>query len=211
MLTAIPVVAGLVIGAPLLLTPAVRDLVPGGPFLVAATIAGGLAFCHPAVFGFAVDLALKALKKPPLPRSATLRDYALPAVMGVAQWLAAGASLWCLARSISESPAEVPLTQLPLYISIAALSMTVAYLALLAPGGLGVREGLLLATLGPTLGPKAAVVSVGLRVVQVACEVSLFFVGTAFLRSRGGTHHARHRHREEGGSVGVPTAAADQV
>jgi uncharacterized membrane protein YbhN (UPF0104 family) len=50
------------------------------------------------------------------------------------------------------------------------------------PGGLGIREGLYLLTLGPTVGPAAAIVVVAMRVVQTLIEVLLAAVGAMLLR-----------------------------
>ena len=60
--------------------------------------------------------------------------------------------------------------------------MTVSYLMPFTPGGLGIREGLYLLTLGPTVGPAAAIVVVAMRVVQTLIEVLLAGVGAMLLR-----------------------------
>ena len=186
MLDALPVVAGLMLGSPLLLTPEVRAVVPGGPILMAVVTVGGLIAILPAVFTRLVNFGLKILKRPPLPREAKLKDYALPACAAFGQWLAGGMALWFISRAMvfDGHAANVGAALIPRFISICALSMTVSYLTLLAPGGLGVREGLLLITLGPVLGPQAAgVVSVALRVIQVCLEITLCGIGWLLVKS----------------------------
>jgi uncharacterized membrane protein YbhN (UPF0104 family) len=61
--------------------------------------------------------------------------------------------------------------------------MTVSYLMPFTPGGIGIREGLYLITLGPTIGPRVAIVVVAMRVIQTVIEVLLAGIGALVMRS----------------------------
>jgi hypothetical protein len=75
-------------------------------------------------------------------------------VVNVVAWVGYGTSLWLLARGI------LPATQLelPRAIAVFTASYLAGFLALLAPGGLGVREGLFILALQQPLGIAAATV-----------------------------------------------------
>ena len=61
--------------------------------------------------------------------------------------------------------------------------MTFSYLALFAPGGLGVREGIYLLVLSPVIGAeKTAIVVVALRLAQTLLELLLAAIGLWLLR-----------------------------
>jgi uncharacterized membrane protein YbhN (UPF0104 family) len=78
---------------------------------------------------------------------------------------------------------DLSMRSLPLFIASAALAMTVSYLMPFTPGGIGIREGLYLITLGPIVGPKAAIVVVAMRVIQTLVEIVLAAFGVAVLKS----------------------------
>ena len=95
------------------------------------------------------------------------------------QWLFAGLALWLMTDAV----VDVPISRLPLFIASAALAMTVSYLTPFAPGGIGIREGLYLLTLGPLVGPTTAVVVVAMRVIQTVIEILLAGAGAWLMRS----------------------------
>ena len=96
------------------------------------------------------------------------------------QWLFAGFGLWFMTMSVT----DVSPSLIPLFIASAALAMTVSYLMPFTPGGIGIREGLYLLTLGPTIGPRVAIVVVAMRVIQTVIEILLAAIG--------GVGHAWH-------------------
>lgn len=179
-LDGLAVLAGLILGARLLLLPGFVAAVPGGMTLYLAFVVVGLVCIHPAIYGRLVDLALKLLGRAPLPRRPTLRDYALPAMTAVLQWVFSGTGLWLMSRSLTGAwPADWPM-----FVSVAALAMTVSYLALFAPGGIGVREGIFLLGLQPLIGGQsAAIVVVAMRIVHIVIELALSAIGGLCLRS----------------------------
>lgn len=133
---------------------------------MAALLAGGsvLAFTSPHL------IAWIGRKVPRLAEVRPLPARALAAAVGcsVAGWIGYGASLWSLTAGLG-----LPAT-LPLGVATGgfALAYTAGLLALFAPGGLVVREGVLVAVLAPHLGAGAAVaLSLGSRVVLTAAEL----------------------------------------
>lgn len=179
-LDGLAVLSGLTLGSPLLLTSGVAQIVPGGGLLTLAVVAGGIICIHPAVFDRLVNAALRLLHRPPLPRMPTLRDYAVPAACAFGQWALCGAALWFMSAAVVPG---LKLALLPTFICIAALAMTASYLAVFAPGGLGVREGVFLVTLTPSLGATAAAVTVvAMRILTIGVEILLFSIGAVLLK-----------------------------
>jgi hypothetical protein len=89
-------------------------------------------------------------------------------VANVVAWLGYGAALWLLARGLLP---ETPLA-LPTAIAVFTASYLAGFLALLAPGGLGVREGLFIVMLQPSLGLGAAtVLALASRVLLTLTEL----------------------------------------
>ena len=99
----------------------------------------------------------------PLRASAVLAATALT----VLTWVAYGAALWMLARGL------LPNASLPLATAIGAFTLgyILGLLALFAPGGVGVRELVLIGLLTPSLGSGGAVaVSIASRVLLTLSE-----------------------------------------
>ncbi|HEX8342306.1 MAG TPA: lysylphosphatidylglycerol synthase domain-containing protein, partial [Tepidisphaeraceae bacterium] len=178
-LDGLAVVAGLITGAPLLLWEPIRRIAPWAWAVCVPVTVAGIVCLWPAVFGRLINFLLRKLKKPPLPRMPPLADYAIPVACAFAQWLLAGLALLWIVQSVT---GEARWGQLPILISFAALSQTLGYLALFAPGGIGPREAILLAGLIPLVGPLAAVIVPIRAVMQIAVDVLLALVGLRLLR-----------------------------
>lgn len=176
---ALAVLTGLIAGAPMLVTPEVRAHLHGGLIWCILLIVAGLICLFPPVFAKLVNIALRKLKRPLLTVIPSLHYYLLPVLAGFAQWLFWGAALWCAARSIH----DVSIQYFPTFIVIAALSNTIAYLAFFTPGGLAVREAIMFLGLDPLIGhANAAIVVVGLRIIQTIVEILLCGIGLLILR-----------------------------
>lgn len=179
MADALAVVTGLVTGAAMFQSPQVQSHLPGGWVWCTLLIALGLITLYPPVFSRLMNVALKKLKREPLSAHPKLGAYALPVLAAFSQWVWWGAALWCASRAV----AQVPASQLPWFIVIAAMSNTVAYLAFFSPGGIGVREILLYAGLDPIIGrPNAALVVIAIRLIQTVVEIVLAGAGVMILR-----------------------------
>lgn len=180
--TTLAVVVGMIVSAPLLIwDPAVRQRVPLAWLWTLILLAAGLGVLHPRVYFPLLNWALRRLNRSELPICPRWRDHAAPAAQMLLQWVLAGAGLWCLARGLRP---DLPAAWLPAAVSISALAMTLGFVALLAPAGLGVREAVYLAALAPAMGlGAAALVTIATRVLHTAAEGLLAVVGLALLRS----------------------------
>jgi glycosyltransferase 2 family protein len=187
MLDGLAVVTGLMVGASVALKPVVSDRIPGVGWMVGVCVIVGMVVLHPRVFTTVLNRLLSKMKRPLISTVPTLNQYALPVGCALAQWVFAGTALWCMSRALT----DVPLTSLPGFIPLAACAMTISYLALFAPAGVGVREAIYLALL-PQLIPGASagavvVVVVSMRLLQTLIEVALAGLGWVMLKKRAGT------------------------
>ena len=92
----------------------------------------------------------------------------------VAGWWLQGLSLGFVLRSVSDTSFD--LTDWPLWTAAAAFATSIGFAVLFAPGGVGVREGLLIEMLSahPEIGGSRAVAAALLmRMVSLASEVAL--------------------------------------
>jgi uncharacterized membrane protein YbhN (UPF0104 family) len=118
------------------------------------------------------------IKRQPIAQTPPLGKYLWPVLASFGQWLFAGFGLWFMTMAVTPVQASL----IPLFIASAALAMTVSYLMPFTPGGLGIREGLYLITLGPTIGPRVAIVVVAMRVIQTVIEILLAAIGAWVMR-----------------------------
>jgi len=169
------------VSTPLLLWEPVRGKMPNAWVWCIALALAGVVALHPRIFVGLINVLLRKMNRPPIASTPALGPYLVPVAMSFAQWLFAGLGLWLMTRAVT----DVSPRMLPLFIATAALAMTFSYLALFAPGGLGVREGLYLLTLGPVIGASAAVVVVAMRVIQTVIELTLAAIGATLLHAAG--------------------------
>ena len=108
------------------------------------------------------------------------RNYVFPLIIMFVNQILIGTSLWFLARSVTDiSPILVPF-----FISACALASTVGFLAVFAPAGIGVREGILLIVLSPVIGGGyAAITVVAWRLLLTIVDVVLAGIGLLILRA----------------------------
>lgn len=180
LLDALAVMAGLIVSTPLLLWEPVRTRLPFAWLACIALTIVGLVSIHPKVFVGLLNWTLKKIGRQPIAQVPPLSKYLMPVIASFGQWLFAGLALWFMTDAVI----DVSPKMLPLFIASAALAMTVSYLTPFAPGGIGVREGLYLLTLGPVVGPTTAVVVVAMRVIQTVVELLLAGVGALLMRGQ---------------------------
>jgi uncharacterized membrane protein YbhN (UPF0104 family) len=102
----------------------------------------------------------------PLHAAAALKS----AVLATFSWVVYGVAFWLLARGLIAAGSTLPLA---VAVGVFALGYILGWLALFAPGGLGVREVVLVSLLAPSLGSGGAlVVSIGSRVLLTAIEAA---------------------------------------
>jgi glycosyltransferase 2 family protein len=177
MMDAFSVVMGLLFATPLLAHPAMQLRFGSLQYFAAVGVVIGVVVLHPRVSGSLVNFTLKKLKKEPLDTLPTVVQCLPSIVAAFFQWVCAGLSLWAMLNAF----VDVGMHQIPVLCAIAAGAMTIGYLSLIAPVGLGVREALLLFSLKLFL-PEVedyiiAVVVVLLRIQQTLIEVLQAGVG----------------------------------
>lgn len=114
-----------------------------------------------------VNRLLHLLKRPPISFSMSIGDSLVIYLGYVACWALYGLAFWLFMRGITPELTVPPLAALGAF----ALAYQIGYLALFAPGGIGVRELALTAALQPFLGPLAAVVAVAARLWNMIVEL----------------------------------------
>jgi uncharacterized membrane protein YbhN (UPF0104 family) len=178
LLDALAVMAGLIVSTPLLLTGQIRAKYPMAALACVVMTVAGLVLLHPRVFVGMLNVALRLARRQPIGQVPPARRYLAPVLASFAQWVFAGFGMWFMTGAVTDvSPALIPL-----FIACAALAMTVSYLMPFTPGGLGIREGLYLLTLGPVIHAQIAIVVVAIRVVQTLIEILLAGVGVWVMR-----------------------------
>jgi len=94
-------------------------------------------------------------------------------------WPFTGISFWLVGRALLGAPAR----DIPVYVGAFAAAWTVGVIAVYAPGGLGVREAVLVAILRDRIGSAdALVLAAASRGVLVVADVVLAGVGVWLLR-----------------------------
>jgi len=117
----------------------------------------------------------------------------------ILSWALQGLSLGMILSAVDET--GFAMTAWPLWTGAMALSTSLGFAVLFAPGGLGVREGILLAVLNsqPGMSPPAAVaVTVLSRVVSFVAELVVSTVLFMTIR-RSGEGSSEERPTEEQG------------
>ena len=132
----------------------------------------GVALCAvalaPPVLGRLTNLGLTLARQPPLPGPPTWAGVATAAGFSFASWLLYGLALSVLATGAGADPTKTLLVALP----AVALAMTIGFLIVIAPSGIGVREAVLVAALVPVLDHSTALgVALVLRFVFTLADL----------------------------------------
>jgi uncharacterized membrane protein YbhN (UPF0104 family) len=143
---------------------------------------------YPPVLTPVLNRLLKLARRPVLQRPLSLRGTGQGVAAGIVQWLFFGGHVWFLAVGLGAPPIE----SVPLAIGGFALAWCVGYLFVPAPGGIGVREVVLAASLTPVLErADVIVVAITSRAVMTVADLTLAAAAAAALR--------RRRERRKGG------------
>jgi glycosyltransferase 2 family protein len=142
-----------------------------------AMVLGLLVFFYPAVFFGVINLALKSMKRLPIPPSRQFRRRHMFAAvfMFLPCWLCGGIALWGAVNCL----APTSLLSILMFSGAFALSVSLGMFSLL-PGGLGIREVIQGIFLAPFLHNSLILVgtAVGLaRLFQVVVELILGLIG----------------------------------
>lgn len=151
--------------------------------LVPATLIG----FHPAIFGPLLNRALKLVKRPPLARQIPFPRLLLLLLLFSGAWLLFGLAFCLLVTAVQ----PMPLAAWPTLGGAFVASWVLGLLVIFTPGGLGVREGMLimvLSSLGLGYLPAASargvavVLALGSRLWMVLSEVVALGLALAFIR-----------------------------
>ncbi len=123
---------------------------------------------YPPIFSGILNWGLRILKRKPLVVRLTFAKSVFLLLLYILSWAMYGTSFWCLLRALGIQPDSF---WLPVATFDAAYLL--GFLAIFAPGGLGVREGVLSVLLSATIAPGlAALIAVAARLWMTLFEVS---------------------------------------
>jgi hypothetical protein len=157
------------------------------PWLAALILAGGLAAlacAHPAVLAPLLNRALRALGREDVPELIPLRR--LPGLLGLylGSFALSGVGMWCVARAIYPAAGA----DLDDFAAAQSLAFCAAVVAVVFPGGLGVREGVFAWAITPLVPGEefaiAAAVALAGRLVWTVSEVGYFAIFSVASRRR---------------------------
>lgn len=165
--TGLALLSAVVLGAWTLsgaLLPAASPLAVGG-----LTTAVALLLVHPTAINRTLSTGSRLLRRPMIRWRAGWAGGILLLGLSVLSWLFYGAAYALFIAALT----PVPLTALPVLAGVNALSFVAGYLALVTPGGLGVREAAMTGLLLPLL-PRgvAAVLAIAARLWTIAAELA---------------------------------------
>ncbi len=123
---------------------------------------------------------------PPLPEGLGIPFYLQIAFLYLVNWGLAGLAAWFCLHAFGAMGPEV----LPLALAAVALGTVIGFVALFAPVGLGIREGLGAVILAPTVGGEVALLGlVLLRGITVAVDLGFGGLGLLLTAARCRTRH----------------------
>jgi hypothetical protein len=111
-----------------------------------------LVFLHPTVLNSVLNRVLRLARRPALEMPLTGRAIAGASAWAFASWVFNGLQIWLLATRLGAPAGKAALLALGGF----AFAWSVGFLVVFAPAGAGIRDVLLVATLGPVLGVAAA-------------------------------------------------------
>ncbi len=173
------------LAAPLLLGGGLAWLLP----VTAAFALGGTAALHPRLYVATIDRALRLTGRRELGLAMPYRRVLWWIALSVSIWVPFGLGFWALVAAF----APVGVEEAPALAGTLALAGTAGLVAVFAPAGVGVREGVLMALLPQMIGTEAAiVVGLGSRLWFTAAELACAGLGIAIL-GRGALREAAAR------------------
>jgi uncharacterized membrane protein YbhN (UPF0104 family) len=110
---------------------------------------------HPRVLRWGLNLALRAVRRPPVALSLAWRDVLVWTALMALNYLLLGAGFHLLLSGL----VDVPLALYPFISGAFAVAGVVGVLALFAPSGIGVREGVMAVVLSAVMSPGLAAVA----------------------------------------------------
>lgn len=134
---------------------------------------------HPRLLSRGLNLGLRLIKRPPVELGATYADMLVFTVLFTVTRILLGGAFYVFLASFC----PVPLREAPYAVAAFSLANIIGILAVFAPSGLGVREGVLIFMIRQILPTSvASAVTLAARVWMTLGE--LLFVGAVFLVER---------------------------
>jgi uncharacterized membrane protein YbhN (UPF0104 family) len=181
----------------LLLFDSRLDVVPFGiKLLMGALALVGMIALVPPIFNWIVSLAFHLMRRPALApeNRASARTILTAAAQYTLGAVIAGSSLFFIAKSLV---AQLDFDSFFFVVATSNLAGAVSMLAVFAPGGIGVREGIQLVLLGVVMPSAFAVVVVAFaRLWGVLMDLGFFGIGQVIVRL------SRFRERRRGSENG---------
>jgi glycosyltransferase 2 family protein len=141
-----------------------------------------LVLLHPRVLNLVLSRLLRLAKRPPLEKPLTGRAVAGALAWAFVSWIFYGLQIWLLATRLGAPDGKAAL----LAVGGFAFAWSVGFLVVFAPAGAGVRDVLLVATLGPVLGVGAATaVALVSRVLLTVGDLLTAALAAGFARRAG--------------------------
>ncbi len=163
---AVVVMSGLLWAIPVI--PLVTGMPPWMPAVLATIPLLGLGVLHPSVLEWASAPVLRLLKRPPLRLNLSFADVIYWLLLAMTRKIPGGLAFCAFVAAL----VDISWFQVPLLICIAAAAGVSGLLAVFAPGGLGIREGVLILLLSDIIGPESAiVVALGWRLWTASVEL----------------------------------------
>jgi len=129
---------------------------------------GGLPLLHPAMLRGLVRVTSKLFRIPPVDLEAPTPLVFASVGIAALGMLFTGLGFALLLAAMGELRPEVVAVAIGAY----PLAQCLGFLTLVAPGGLGVREGVLILALEPIVGSEVAIVSsIAIRILQTAADL----------------------------------------
>jgi hypothetical protein len=158
----------------LLLPTALHRFPAGWRYAILAVGLGSIVFCCTPLVWRLVNFGLRLVRQPPLTARPAAGAVLLDMVLLLVRWLLQGIGFLLVAHFIM--PIEP--SHYTLVLAAMPLAYIVGFVTIVAPAGIGVREGVLIALLSEPLGPGfAAIFAVLTRLVLMTVEV-LFASGS---------------------------------
>jgi glycosyltransferase 2 family protein len=162
------------------LGPAAVPAVPAGLWIVGATALAAIAV-HPLILDRGLALVSRVTRRDLLRWHGGWADSLVLLGFSVAAWMLYGFAYFLFLASLT----PLNLSALPALAGVNALSFVAGYLAIVTPGGLGVREAAMTGLLLPVVPASvAAVLSIASRLWTIAAELIGGGIVLAVFRSR---------------------------
>jgi hypothetical protein len=163
---------------PLFFLPEVRQHLPSAPLFAALVLGLGLVCLHPPIFLSMCNVALRVIKREPVPGRVRAGAFWGAIALGVFRIGFIGAAVWMSARALSPIGPELLLHAL----GSAAMATVVGFLAVFSPAGFGVQEAVYLFTFKPVLGAQVAVLVIMFRLLQLCVDMIAGAIGGTIMR-----------------------------